>query len=1108
MYTLYHIVRLFLVCTALLLIQERAANAQEYEIEQAPFNSAHSDFGAVRFKDGVVFCSNRTKKKLSFDEDSINFYTDMFYARLRANNTWSNPEIFSPELTDFLNEGPATFNSSGTRILYTTNFLRERPSKRERVDEYVLGIQGAELVDGVWVKRDLFPFNAPKTDYNVAHPCIAQNDSVLYFASNMPGGQGGMDLYKCYWRNGRWSQPINLGASVNSKGDELFPFAAADGMLYFSTNGYTDRGKKNMDIYVCEIRRDGYSEPYPLPYPMNTEYDDFAYAEYTGPEYGMISSNRNEGRDMVSTFRMNTPNFVNCLENQRTVLCYTIEDIRISPIDTLPLVYEWELGDGNSARGLSVEHCYEKPGTYQIALNVIDTISNARFFGVSEAQLVIPDIQQPFILSSDTVLVDQPMKLFADLSSIGKFQVDRHYWIIDHKKTFTGDTLPYSFTTPGYHSVVCGVVGRDHKTGARMKSCSFKEIFVMNDTLPGFPKDDPNPSERPVLKIRMKETFDPFVVYRPAELAPTYHIVLAESRTRLTFNDPIFERHRLEVSETRDGQGNYVYAMCQSKDLSTLLPVFQELQDKGFREARVEVFNEPVLDGVDWKSLRKQEMVPSSQVSSSDLAYLRAIEKTEQLSDAAPEAPSASSISENLQLTGTSPADNPANPGHDAREQASSQGAEQHQQTASDPAEVPSQDRQTAFTSPAGRSTAVQNTAATSAQMDTSGTEAGMDRNATAVNGDTQPAQIATSTAESVAAHGRSADNQQDDAGQHMAAAPDGPALPAQGNASGFPGEDALTVTSSESPAAQSLPAAEAASAPVHHGSQEGSAERSFAAAAAGSGREELSATQEEPAQQTEAPHSVQVADIRGTTAERTAGSGNARTGISDPGTTVKSISVIGQELFHVIIIESPERIPMNDPFFSRIRHEIIEIEGMPSGFTYCTGISKIADELEPLVGELQGLGYAQAKIRSFNSEELARHIVRKGTYIAPGSAEKLNVEFSRLRDIKFEYNSAVILEESKKNLDYIAAMLMLEEDFELKISAHTCPIGGHDFNMNLSELRAKSVLDYFAARGISRDRMHSRGFASTQPVADNSTEQGRRQNRRVEFTIVFHTGK
>jgi OOP family OmpA-OmpF porin len=133
---------------------------------------------------------------------------------------------------------------------------------------------------------------------------------------------------------------------------------------------------------------------------------------------------------------------------------------------------------------------------------------------------------------------------------------------------------------------------------------------------------------------------------------------------------------------------------------------------------------------------------------------------------------------------------------------------------------------------------------------------------------------------------------------------------------------------------------------------------------------------------------------------------------------------------------------------------------------------------------------------------------VRTGKYIEKGDAEMLNVEFNKLQDIKFEYNSAQIKPESYSNLDYIAAMLALEEDFSLRINAHTCSQGSHAYNTQLSRKRAESVKKYFMAKGISSRKLITKGYAETQPIADNGTEEGKAQNRRVEFVIVFNAKK
>lgn len=91
-------------------------DAQEYEAEPTPVSSVCFDFRAARFRDGIVFCSNRTKMQLSLDEVSTNFSTDMCWSRLQACNTWSSPVLFAGALTEHLNEGPAAFNNCSTYL--------------------------------------------------------------------------------------------------------------------------------------------------------------------------------------------------------------------------------------------------------------------------------------------------------------------------------------------------------------------------------------------------------------------------------------------------------------------------------------------------------------------------------------------------------------------------------------------------------------------------------------------------------------------------------------------------------------------------------------------------------------------------------------------------------------------------------------------------------------------------------------------------------------------------------------------------------------------------------------------------------------------------------
>jgi len=105
--------------------------------------------------------------------------------------------------------------------------------------------------------------------------------------------------------------------------------------------------------------------------------------------------------------------------------------------------------------------------------------------------------------------------------------------------------------------------------------------------------------------------------------------------------------------------------------------------------------------------------------------------------------------------------------------------------------------------------------------------------------------------------------------------------------------------------------------------------------------------------------------------------------------------------------------------------------------------------------------------------------------------------------NLNFETGKSVILENSYDELDKFVSYLTLFEEFNVEISGHTDNVGTSEFNQQLSENRAKAVCDYLTSKGIASERLLSTGFGDTKPIADNSTDEGKAQNRRVEFIIL-----
>ncbi len=109
--------------------------------------------------------------------------------------------------------------------------------------------------------------------------------------------------------------------------------------------------------------------------------------------------------------------------------------------------------------------------------------------------------------------------------------------------------------------------------------------------------------------------------------------------------------------------------------------------------------------------------------------------------------------------------------------------------------------------------------------------------------------------------------------------------------------------------------------------------------------------------------------------------------------------------------------------------------------------------------------------------------------------------------NIFFEFGKATLKAESYPALDRLVEFFNDNPGLSMEISGHTDNVGNRDFNLKLSENRAKSVVDYLTSKGVSTERMLYKGYAFDQPIAPNTTEEGRAKNRRVEFKVMKQVG-
>ncbi|MEO9257821.1 MAG: hypothetical protein ABI207_05525, partial [Crocinitomicaceae bacterium] len=192
----------------------------DYKLVSMDINSSAEDFAPAFYNDQIVFASTRSKMKMIKRTYNLNGlpFLDMYVSSIESEQL-KKPKNFDKGLNTKLHDGPASFNKEGTIVAFTRNHLHDK--SKDKVVE--LQIFLSNNTNGKW--SDAIPFSQNNPAYNVGHPSLSNDGKTMYFSSDMPGGFGGVDIYKTTQNSqGEWSKAVNLGDKINTEGDELFPF--------------------------------------------------------------------------------------------------------------------------------------------------------------------------------------------------------------------------------------------------------------------------------------------------------------------------------------------------------------------------------------------------------------------------------------------------------------------------------------------------------------------------------------------------------------------------------------------------------------------------------------------------------------------------------------------------------------------------------------------------------------------------------------------------------------------------------------------------------------------------------------------------------------------
>lgn len=318
---------------------------------------------------------------------------DIFFSDKDDKGKWSKPQTIESGLNTEYDEGACCLSPDGS-TMYLTQCLSDASYPR------FAQIVTAQRSDASWGKTTpLLITNDTLSSY--AHPAISPDGEWLYFVSDMPGGKGGLDIWRMRLTANGPVGVENLGEPINTPGDEMFPTFRPNGDFYFSSDGHPGFG--GLDIFIATVGEDGkYHLSHPG-YPLNSQGDDFGMTFQGQLNQGFFSSNRGDGRGWDHVYSFYNPEIVQTIRGwiyEQDGYELTAGEARIVGTDGTNL----RLG----VRGDGSFEYVVKPGVDYIILAMCDGFLNHKeeihVDSVKESKVY--DLQFPLASISAPVLID------------------------------------------------------------------------------------------------------------------------------------------------------------------------------------------------------------------------------------------------------------------------------------------------------------------------------------------------------------------------------------------------------------------------------------------------------------------------------------------------------------------------------------------------------------------------------------------------------------------------------------------------------------------------------------------------------------------------------
>lgn len=292
-------------------LSDIAKNSAHFTINHLNINTPYTEFGAYQVygKEEVVIISNRGVSNSVRQDWSWNTspFLDLYVSSQTKKDSLGVLVKKGKANTRF-HEGPICYTPDGKKVYFTRNNISERNERRDANGIQNLKIYVADVAEGgEWINEKEISLNSK--EYSLGHPAFTKDGKTMFVASDMPGGYGGADLYSVSVNSdGSFGKMINLGPTINTEANEMFPVISSEGQLFFASNGHIGLG--GLDVFVAFPMKDGsFKKVTNLGNKINSSSDDFALIFNSDGKTGYFSSNRADGKggDDIYAFTLVAP---------------------------------------------------------------------------------------------------------------------------------------------------------------------------------------------------------------------------------------------------------------------------------------------------------------------------------------------------------------------------------------------------------------------------------------------------------------------------------------------------------------------------------------------------------------------------------------------------------------------------------------------------------------------------------------------------------------------------------------------------------------------------------------------------------------------------------